>query len=106
MTGREGVRIRPGAVYPITVAPKLPTEPAMPPSAPVTPGAWVRVPVSVKALRETLAVAQTEVCNADAEYGKHAKILQELIDQCDLFRPLGPDGKHGDLHTPWCGCEL
>jgi hypothetical protein len=32
VTGREGVRIRPGAVYPITVARTLPTEPAMPPA--------------------------------------------------------------------------
>lgn len=31
--------------------------------------------------------------------------LQEIVDQIDRARPLGPDGKHGDRHTPICGCE-
>ncbi len=31
--------------------------------------------------------------------------FQALIDHLDLHRPLGPDGKHGDRHTPTCGCE-
>ena len=30
---------------------------------------------------------------------------QEVIDLIDQIRPLGPDGKHGDRHTPYCGCE-
>lgn len=30
--------------------------------------------------------------------------LQDLIDQIKVYRPIGPDGKHGSLHTPFCGC--
>jgi len=32
-------------------------------------------------------------------------ILQRLIDQIDILRPLGPNGKHGRRHTDECGCE-
>lgn len=28
-----------------------------------------------------------------------------LLEVLDKHRPLGSDGKHGDLHTPTCGCE-
>jgi hypothetical protein len=28
------------------------------------------------------------------------------VDQLDVLRPLGPDGTHGDLHTPHCGCDV
>jgi hypothetical protein len=31
--------------------------------------------------------------------------IQRLINVLDLHRPLGPNGKHGSLHTPTCGCE-
>lgn len=31
--------------------------------------------------------------------------IQSLINLLDTHRPLGPDGKHGDRHTPTCGCE-
>ena len=30
--------------------------------------------------------------------------MSQLIAILDLHRPLGSDGKHGDLHTPTCGC--
>lgn len=30
--------------------------------------------------------------------------INRLIGLLDLHRPLGSDGKHGDLHTPTCGC--
>lgn len=31
--------------------------------------------------------------------------IQQLINLLDVHRPLRPDGKHADLHTPTCGCE-
>jgi hypothetical protein len=62
-----------------------------------------------KMLRETLCVAQAAIghenyyMDAEAKEG-HIRRLQRLINACDRLRPLGPDGKHGDLHTEQCGC--
>jgi hypothetical protein len=58
-------------------------------------------------LRETLCVAQTEIGNSpwnEDRKREHIDRLQRLIDACDVHRPLGPDGKHGDRHTATCGC--
>jgi hypothetical protein len=65
------------------------------------------VPDGPKMLRETLCVAQAMVGNFDISGRRHEHVdrLQRLIDACDEHRPLGPDGKHGDRHTPSCGCE-
>ena len=70
----------------------------------------LRVPTSVKMLRETLCLAQHAMHQCDN--GRDANIRQsdfdrisDLIRQCDEHRPLGVDGKHGDLHTDTCGCE-
>lgn len=62
---------------------------------------------SVKMLRETFCVAQTAVGQRtdDPRTPEHIARLQRLIDKCDQHRPLGPDGKHGQRHTPTCGCE-
>lgn len=54
---------------------------------------------SLKLIRETLCVAQTAVSN------QHRERIQRVIAEIDRQRPLGPDGKHGDRHTPSCGCE-
>lgn len=61
-----------------------------------------------KQLRETLCVAQALIGNSylnTALKKTHMARLQRLIDDCDCMRPLGPDGKHGDMHTDMCGCE-
>ena len=61
-----------------------------------------------KMLRETLCSAQAHIGLNDADTDRaveHIARLQRLIDECDRHRPLGPDGKHGDRHTPTCGCE-
>lgn len=61
-----------------------------------------------KMLRETLCVAQARIGNSPLDEGRkreHIARLQRLIDACDAHRPLGPDGKHGDRHTPTCGCQ-
>lgn len=67
------------------------------------------VDISPKSLQETLCVAYINVgwsehLPADVRK-RHMDKLQSLINAIDILRPLGPDGKHGDRHTPYCGCE-
>lgn len=60
----------------------------------------------IKSLRESLCAAQAALnTNWTAGRSQHAARIQALIDQLDILRPLGPDGKHGDRHTQFCGCE-
>jgi hypothetical protein len=63
----------------------------------------------LKSLRETLCEAQSLYIQAygqrKADSARHkVNQLGKLIDQIDLLRPLGSDGKHGNLHTQFCGC--
>jgi hypothetical protein len=70
---------------------------------------------NLKRLRESLCVAQSGISQAYAvgeshslqsEYAmSHIRTIQEVLDQIDILRPLGPDGKHGNRHTEFCGCE-
>lgn len=65
------------------------------------------VPDCPKMLREALCVAEHAV-NLNVEpQNQHGapRILAALIRECDRHRPLGPNGKHGDRHTPTCGCD-
>lgn len=67
------------------------------------------IPDGPKMLRETLCVAQVRIGESGLDAGRvreHVERLQRLIDECDRHRPLGPDGKHGDRHTPTCGCDV
>jgi hypothetical protein len=66
------------------------------------------VPDDPKMLRETLCAAQGVVNRHIPDTDRrqqHSDRLQRLLDECDRKRPLGPDGKHGDRHTPECGCD-
>lgn len=56
-----------------------------------------------KMLRETLCIAQSVLLSLPFSRD-HVYRLQRLIDECDRHRPLGSDGKHGNLHTDTCGC--
>lgn len=62
-----------------------------------------------KMLRETLAQAQSLVDRhypgTEPEAQLHSERIGRLIAEIDRQRPLGTNGKHGDLHTPTCGCE-
>lgn len=61
---------------------------------------------SPKMLRETLCAAQVGILvGGYNRFDVHLARLQRLIDECDRHRPLGPDDKHGERHTPTCGCE-
>lgn len=56
--------------------------------------------MDLKMLRETLCLVQSKLDNNPSyDY------IQKLIDEIDYHRPLGPDGKHSNLHTATCGCE-
>jgi hypothetical protein len=57
--------------------------------------------VSLKMLREDLCRRQVQ---ADEWPSSIASAVEVLIAMIDKHRPLGPDGKHGYLHTPTCGC--
>lgn len=55
---------------------------------------------SLKMLRETL-------CSVQRTAGAlHRDRIGRIINEIDRQRPLGPDGKHGNRHTPTCGCDL
>lgn len=63
---------------------------------------------TLKMVRETLCVAQSAIGLSDVggpRKAEHIACLQRIIAEIDRQRPLGSDGKHGDLHTPFCGCE-
>lgn len=52
-----------------------------------------------KYLREVLCQQQTYAPGVATSLA-----IGDLIRLLDVHRPLGPDGKHGDRHTPTCGC--
>ena len=58
---------------------------------------------SLKMLRETLAAVQNGA--AGVTRYEHAARIGRIIAEIDRQRPLGSDGKHGDLHTANCGCD-
>lgn len=61
-----------------------------------------------KMLRETVCIAQTDIARSgrySLEERSHINRLGRLANILDRCRPLDLDGRHGDLHTPLCGCE-
>lgn len=62
---------------------------------------------NLKMARETLCIAQHAINQAwEPNRKTHSDLIQKMIDQIDIQRPLGPDGKHGNRHTPTCGCSI
>jgi hypothetical protein len=53
-----------------------------------------------KGLRERLCKQQRHAPDLAASLA-----IGDLIRLLDLHRPLGSNGKHGDRHTPTCGCD-
>jgi hypothetical protein len=67
-----------------------------------------RFPDGPKLVRETLCAAQASILHSTMtreQKQRHQAMLQRMINQCDVMRPLGSNGKHGDLHTDRCGCD-
>jgi hypothetical protein len=63
---------------------------------------------TLKAIRETLCIAQARIGNSGIDSHRiesDVARIGRIIAEIDRQRPLGSDGKHGDLHTPTCGCE-
>lgn len=59
-----------------------------------------------KTAREALCVAEWAISHdGREEHRRHLPVIAALIREQDGKRPLGSDGKHGNLHTPECGCE-
>lgn len=64
-----------------------------------------------KAVHEALCLAQSALADrarqgVDVDRVLHSiEQIQVLINAVEQVRPLGIDGKHGDLHGPACGCE-
>jgi len=58
--------------------------------------------MSLKMLREALCRSEAQ---ADQWPESIRSAVDVLIDMIDKHRPLGPDGKHGERHTPTCGCR-
>jgi hypothetical protein len=54
----------------------------------------------LKMLREQLCMMQSVYSDPE-----NLRRIQVLINQIDIYRPLGSDGKHDNLHTPTCGCD-
>jgi hypothetical protein len=69
---------------------------------------WVEVG-RLKTMREALCLAQTALLNRldrpTLPQHQASDTIQALIFEIDQHRPLGPNGKHGNLHTLTCGCE-
>ena len=57
--------------------------------------------MSIKMLREALC---REQARGDRWPSQIATAVELLIRMIDHHRPLGGDGKHGNRHTPTCGC--
>lgn len=62
---------------------------------------------NLKNAREVLCDAQMQFMwnRQVSRTPKNLDFINDLIVQIDVMRPLGSDGKHGNLHTELCGCE-
>lgn len=66
----------------------------------------INVTDNVKGLREILCLAQYVGNQTDGiNHSLYNRRIQEIINELDKHRPLGSDGKHGNLHTATCGCK-
>lgn len=87
--------------------PRVVPDPQPVPAQDDTSAAPLYAPNGLKTLHEDLCRAQTAVgqfYTDDRTWGT-VKRLQSLIDQIEVYRPLGSNGKHGNLHTSYCGCD-
>lgn len=63
---------------------------------------------SIKTIGEALSFAECAVLNFypdTAQRAHYARVLGDLLADVARQRPTGNDGKHGERHTPTCGCE-
>lgn len=67
----------------------------------------IEVGKNIKGLREILCLAQSlaDLTPLNVNITLYQRRIQGIIDELDKHRPLGSDGKHGNLHTETCGCQ-
>lgn len=58
---------------------------------------------SLKMVREALYYAEATMLQT-VQGQRYREIVQDLVEDIDRQRPLGRNGKHGNLHTDNCGC--
>ena len=63
------------------------------------------IPHDPKMVHEAMCMAEWLILYYRPDALHYAKIISDLIKECERKRPLGSNGKHGNLHTPECGCE-
>lgn len=64
----------------------------------------IRSSHTLKMVREALCYAEATMLQT-VQGQKYLEIVQDLVEDIDRQRPLGRDGKHGNLHTDNCGCS-
>lgn len=73
------------------------------------------LPLTPKTLMETMCVVESALhalererpgFNAGGSIQSHLERIRLVMDECERKRPTGSNGKHGNLHTPECGCHL
>ena len=70
-------------------------------------GAAVYSSHTIKTIGEALSYAECALLNFYRDNGQramYARVIADLLADIERQRPTGPDGKHGDRHTPTCGC--
>jgi hypothetical protein len=63
---------------------------------------------TIKTVGEALSYAETALLSAYPDSGqraRYAEVIAELLRDVARQRPVGSNGKHGELHTSTCGCE-
>ena len=63
---------------------------------------------TIKTVGEALSYAETALLKTypeSAQRAHYAEVIAELLRDVARQRPVGSNGKHGELHTPTCGCE-
>lgn len=60
---------------------------------------------NLKVAREALCAAMNGLPNYSSLYTAQRVALSQMIQEIDVLRPIGPDGKHSDRHTLYCGCD-
>ena len=92
----------------VTVWPAAPAVPAEEETKAEAHRSVVHSSRTIKTVGEALSCAENALLNAypNSGLGAHyAEVIAELLRDVIRQRPVGSNGKHGELHTATCGCE-
>lgn len=65
----------------------------------------IRTIHTLKSVREALCFISTTNLKEGDQATKYQRVIADLVSDIDRQRPLGSNGKHGNLHTKHCGCD-